>query len=164
MNTAASDELLTRISSAIPDLHLLLSRYKETHGELGAQEQLIRKAEAQRMETTRRKDEHVSTLLKEIEDIKKKHAVEINKYRVQFGSLNDKQRENEEHISELKASRDSLHVVNQNLQAERTALLNERRILAKTNSDEMARMKEIMEIEMKKVVEEKVRLLDDFRS
>lgn len=51
--------LLYRIQSAIPDLHLLLNRYRETTGQISVREDMIRRTEAQMAEALRQKEAYI---------------------------------------------------------------------------------------------------------
>jgi hypothetical protein len=81
------DDLMGRISSAIPDLHLLLTKYKETNGELGVRDQLRRRLEAQQAEMVKSKEETIQSLMQQLEDAAKEHADETSQLRSKISAL-----------------------------------------------------------------------------
>jgi hypothetical protein len=87
------DDLMSRISSAIPDLHLLLSRYKETNGELGIKDQIRKKIEAQQLEMMKTKEETIQSLMTQLEEAAKDHADETSELRSNLNALEVKQLE-----------------------------------------------------------------------
>jgi hypothetical protein len=90
---AGGDDLMSRISSAIPDLHLLLSRYKETNGELGIKDQIRKRIEAQQLEMMKTKEEIIQSLMTQLEDAAKDHADETSELRSNLNALEVKQLE-----------------------------------------------------------------------
>ena len=118
-------ELLNRIQSAIPDLHLLLNRYKETSGQLGIREDLMRQSEAQKAEALRQKETYIDRMGKELESAYQKHSAESSKLRLEIGNLEEKHRELEDVVIAKKKSRDQLKGATQMLLKE-TGLLEKR--------------------------------------
>lgn len=104
-------DLLGRLHLAIPDLELLLRRYKETHGELGLREALVRKKEAEALENLKRKEEHIDRLMGQFHDAEKKHAREYNKLRLHIGNLEENMKDLEEqlHVSESQRKHEAAH-------------------------------------------------------
>jgi hypothetical protein len=94
------DDLMGRISSAIPDLHLLLSRYKETNGELGIKDQIRRRIEAQQSEMMKTKEETIQSLMTQLEDAAKDHADETSELRSKLTALEIKQLEFPEQLAD----------------------------------------------------------------
>lgn len=70
------DELMTRVAGAIPDLHRLLSRYKETNGELSVKDQLRKRIEAQQMQMMRNKEDIIESLMAQLDDSARERADE----------------------------------------------------------------------------------------
>ena len=94
------DDLMDRISSAIPDLHLLLSKYRETNGELGVRDQLRRRLEAQQAEMVKSKEEIIQSLMQQLEDSAKEHANETSQLRIKISALEKNQAQFPEHLAE----------------------------------------------------------------
>ncbi|KAF2432961.1 hypothetical protein EJ08DRAFT_694997 [Tothia fuscella] len=132
------EDLVARISSVIPDIHMLLSRSKETHGELSLRGQLLRKAEAQSQEAVKQKEEYISQLMRQIHDTEKRHANESSKYRLQIGNLEDKQKELQERLLEADKHKETMEGMKRTLEEERTALIKDRTILSKAAEAERA--------------------------
>jgi chromosome segregation ATPase len=85
--SAEQDELLSRISSAIPDLHLLLDKYKATHGELSLREHLRRRFEAQTAEIVRSKDDTITALISQLDEMARQRADESSKLKGRMAAL-----------------------------------------------------------------------------
>ena len=118
-------EVLHRIQNAIPDLHLLLNRYRETSGQLEVRENLIRQTEAQKAEALRQKEVYIERLARELDTVSHKHSAESSKLRLEIGNLEEKHKELQDSLAARKKSRDELEVANQDLQ--RQNALMERR-------------------------------------
>ncbi|KAI9787395.1 MAG: hypothetical protein M1816_007528 [Peltula sp. TS41687] len=99
---------MVNISAALPDLHQFFSRFRETHGQLGVREEIIRKTEAQQAETLKQKGIHIGALESELESLRAKHSAESNKLRLQIGNLEEKQKESNEKLKELADKRTEL--------------------------------------------------------
>ncbi|KIW07481.1 uncharacterized protein PV09_01448 [Verruconis gallopava] len=129
-------DLLGRLHLAIPDLELLLRRYKETHGELNLREALVRKKEAETLEIIKRKEEHIDRLMNQFHDAEKKHSKEYNKLRLHIGNLEENLKDLEErlHISETKRQEEA--AINKELTEQKAALVRERMVIAKAAADE----------------------------
>ncbi len=112
-------ELLQRIQSAIPDLHLLLNRYKETSGQLGVRETLIRETEAQKAAALEQKEAHIEKLILELEALSSKHSAESSKLRLEIGNMEEKQKELQDHLQMEKKARDDLESRNHALQEQK---------------------------------------------
>ncbi|SLM33651.1 hypothetical protein LPUS_02184 [Lasallia pustulata] len=84
--------LLYRIQSAIPDLHLLLNRYRETTGQISVREDMIRRTEAQMAEALRQKEAYIDKL--------------------EIGNLEEKHKELQDNFDANKKSRDELEAAN----------------------------------------------------
>jgi hypothetical protein len=176
--TAIEDDpgdLLDRISSVIPDIHMLLSRSKLTHGELGLREQLLRKTEAESREAVKQKEDHITRLNKQLHDVEKHHAKDSNRYRFQIGDLEDKIRDLNERLIDADMSKKASNEKIRELDGQKQALLRDRMTLAQAAAEEKSRMikeldewktkaNEMLEAERAKTAEEKVRLLNDFDS
>jgi len=101
-------ELLHRIQDAIPDIHLLLQRYRETSGRVGMQENMIRQAELQTAEALKQKEMYIEQLAKETDSKSQKHAAETSKLRLEIGNLEEKHKELLESMISSKESRAEL--------------------------------------------------------
>ncbi|KAF2253423.1 hypothetical protein BU26DRAFT_222640 [Trematosphaeria pertusa] len=90
-----SGDIFSRIAQAIPDLHVLLARYKETHGQLGVREELLRRAGIEQQEKLRVKDEEINSLRERLANMEHKHSTEAGRLRLEIGNM-------EEQVKELK--------------------------------------------------------------
>lgn len=129
-------DLLGRLHLAIPDLELLLRRYKETHGELGLREALVRKKEAEALETLKRKEEHIDRLMTQAHRSEKESARIREGLRLQLGNAEEKCSELEErlHITEEKLKK--LKADNEELKEQSAAVVKERMLIAKAAAEE----------------------------
>lgn len=134
------DDLMGRVNMAIPDLELLLRRYKETHGELGLREALVRKKEAEALDNIKRKEEHIDRLMSQFHDAEKKHSREYNKMRLHIGNLEETMKDLEErlHVSESQRKQES--AVSKELREQSAALVRERMHVAKAAAEERDRL------------------------
>ena len=115
-------DLLHRIQSAIPDLHLLLNRYRESSGELGVRQDIIRRTEAQKAEALRQKEAYIDKLGKELETLSQRHSAESSKFRLEIGNLEEKHKELQDNLTASKKSRDDLEAAHRTLQGEKELL------------------------------------------
>ncbi|KAA6414405.1 MAG: hypothetical protein FRX48_01154 [Lasallia pustulata] len=111
--------LLYRIQSAIPDLHLLLNRYRETTGQVSVREDMIRRTEAQMAEALWQKEAYIDKLGKELETVYQRHSAESSKFRLEIGNLEEKHKELQDNFDASKKSRDELEAANRALQSEK---------------------------------------------
>ena len=133
-------DLLGRLHLAIPDLELLLRRYKETHGELGLREALVRKKEAEAMDSLKRKEEHIDRLMNQFHDAEKKHSREYNKLRLHIGNLEENMKELEERLHVSESQRKHEAAANKELKEQGAALVRERMLVAKAAAEERDRL------------------------
>jgi len=89
-------EVFSRISQAIPDLHVLLARYKETHGQLSVREELLRRAGIEQEEKLRAKDEEIADLKEKTRSLENKYSTEASRLRMQIGNLEEQAKELQE--------------------------------------------------------------------
>jgi hypothetical protein len=167
-------DLVDRISSVIPDIHMLLSRSKVTHGELGLREQLLRKVEAETKETVKQKEDHINQLHKQLHDSEKRYAKDVNKFRFQLANLDDKVKELNEQLAEFRVTEKENNEKIRELQDQKSNLLLEHMALRRAAAEEKKQMakamegwtantNEMLETEKKKTAEEQVRLLSEFK-
>ena len=95
-------DLLQRISGAIPDITALLTRYKETSGELGLRKSKLQETEAQRSEAVRQRE----TTIKEL-------GKELDRLRFEVDNRGGKQKELEENLAAAKQSMHDLQASHQ---------------------------------------------------
>ena len=88
-----ASDLIHRIQSTIPDLHLLVNRYREVCSQLQLQEIDIRQMEAQAVETLKQKEIHIDRLTKDLETASKRHCTETSKLRFEIGNLEESHKE-----------------------------------------------------------------------
>ena len=160
---------MASISAALPDLHQLLSRYRETHGQLGLREELTRRTESQQAELLRQKEQHIEALGKQVESLINKHSAESSKLRLQVGNLEEKQKELTESLAmteraniELQATKIILErdrdILKQNAKKEKEMLEKQFATLRKSAQQEfekeMNTMREAYEDKLKGVTRE----------
>ena len=99
-------EVLSRFSSAIPDLHHILSNYEE-NDRRAAEVEAMKKNDVRRADELRRKDTHIDTLSKQNDNLvkhneaaEKQHEAEVNKFRLHIGNLEEKEKEHKDRIME----------------------------------------------------------------
>ncbi|CAO2656774.1 Nn.00g055770.m01.CDS01 [Neocucurbitaria sp. VM-36] len=95
-----SGDVFSRIAQAIPDLHVLLARYKETHGQLSVREELLRRASVEQEEKLRAKDDEIDDLKEKLRNLENKHSTEASRLRFQIGNLEEQVKELREQIAE----------------------------------------------------------------
>ena len=115
-------DLLYRVQNAIPDLHLLLNRYKQTSGQLGQRENLIRQTEAQKAEALRQKEVCIERLEKELEFESQKHSTEMSTLRLELRSLEVKYGELQDTIATEIQLEDKPEMTNESLQKQNCIL------------------------------------------
>jgi hypothetical protein len=146
--TAIEDDprdLVDRISSVIPDIHILINRSKVTYGELGLREQLLRKAEAESMEAVRQREDYISQLNKQLHDIQKRHEKENNKHRFSIANLEDKRKELEEQLKDVQTHERASKERIRELEEQKATLMRDNLRLSQIAGEE--RGKNIKEIE-----------------
>ncbi|KAE9974399.1 hypothetical protein BLS_003138 [Venturia inaequalis] len=165
-------DLLNRVSSILPDIHMLIDRHKNTHGELSLREQLIRKEKAESAEAARNKDEYINRLIKQLHDAEQTNAAEASKFRLHIGNLEDKRKDLEEKLLDAELSRKAVQAMNKQLSEEKETLLEDKLTMTKLAAEEKDRVakefeeckvkaEQALEAEKQRTAEEKVRLLRD---
>lgn len=102
-NGSAIDEdgdVFSRIAQAIPDLHVLLAKYKETHGQLGVREELLRRADLEQQERLHHKEQEIHTLRDRLTHLEAKHSAEASRLRLEIGNMEEQVRELKEQLAE----------------------------------------------------------------
>ncbi|KAL8665317.1 MAG: hypothetical protein Q9202_002368 [Teloschistes flavicans] len=123
------DAVLQRIQNAIPDLHLLLTRYQQTSNQLGQHEVALRKTKAEKAEVLKRKDTHIEQLTRDVleksrrsQEESSKHEDEKNKMRLELGNHIEQKKELEDHFHTEKTSREHSEKMVQALRVEHALL------------------------------------------
>jgi serine/arginine repetitive matrix protein 2 len=86
-------DVFSRISQAIPDLHVLLAQYKEAHGQLSVREDLLRRSAVEQEERLRVKDDEIADLKERNRSQEHRFSTEANRLRLQIGDLEEQARE-----------------------------------------------------------------------
>ena len=115
-------DLLHRIQSAIPDLHQLLNRYRETSGQLGVREELIRTKEAQQADALKQKEYYIDSLGKQLEITAHKHSAESSKLRLEIGNLEEKARELADSLANSEKAKKDMEEAKRSLEGEKAEL------------------------------------------
>ncbi|KAL8772321.1 MAG: hypothetical protein Q9209_002533 [Squamulea sp. 1 TL-2023] len=128
------DAVLKRIQNAIPDLNLLLTRYRQTSGQLGEREVVLRQTEAEKTRVLEQKDVDIQRLTKDIHealqkntDENKRHGEEKDKLRLEIGNMTEKHHELQESLQAEKARRGEAEKALRTVRAEHTLLISELR-------------------------------------
>jgi serine/arginine repetitive matrix protein 2 len=86
-------DVFSRIAQAIPDLHVLLAQYKETHGQLSVREELLRRSSVEQDERLRAKDHEITDLKERARTLEHQYSTEASRLRLQIGNLEEQVRE-----------------------------------------------------------------------
>lgn len=100
-----SGDVFSRIAQAIPDLHVLLAKYKETHGQLSVREDLLRRASVEQEAKLRSKDEEIDDLRDKVHSLENKHSAEASRLRFQIGNLEEQVKDLREQLVDTERSR-----------------------------------------------------------
>lgn len=131
-------DLLQRIQSAIPDLHALVNKYRETSGRLGERESRMKESEAHKAAALKQKEGYIQQLAKELEGVSTKHSAESSKLRLEIGNMEEKHKGLQDSLAAEKKSKSELEVAHRSLQvrleqAERA--LQEKEVVMTRNFD-----------------------------
>lgn len=114
-----SGNLLQRLQSALPDLHLLLNKYQETSNRAEFRKSQIRENEAHRAAQLKQKENYIERLGRELESASSKHAAESNRLRRELGDMEEKQKYLEHDLWAEKKTTDELGAANRALRLEK---------------------------------------------
>ncbi|KAF2679381.1 hypothetical protein K458DRAFT_408233 [Lentithecium fluviatile CBS 122367] len=141
-----SGDVFSRIAQAIPDLHVLLAKYKETHGQLGVREELLRRASAEQQEKLRIKDDEITTLRERLANMEHKHSTEAGRLRLSIGNMEEQVKELGEKLAltegykdEAERLRATLTVTMQSWETKYKELEEAHANLQKISAEEMAK-------------------------
>jgi serine/arginine repetitive matrix protein 2 len=131
-----SGDVFSRIAQTIPDLHVLLARYKETHTQLSVREELLRRAGIEQEEKLRAKDDEIAELNEKTRDLESKYATETDRLRSQVGGLEE---QTERLKRQAEESRSASNAAMQSWEAKFKELEDAHATLQKNTADEQAR-------------------------
>ncbi|KAL8940354.1 MAG: hypothetical protein Q9211_002320 [Gyalolechia sp. 1 TL-2023] len=168
------DAVLQRIQSAIPDLHLLLNRYRETSGQLGERELTLRHTEAEKMNLLEQKDAYIERLTKERDEAlyknreeNNKHAEEKDKLRLEIGNMTEKHNELHESLEAERTSRENIEKTVQSVQAQHAVLTarsqEEKAAMSRDHNDWKAQVSKDLEAKDEKVQRKEREYLDQLQ-
>jgi hypothetical protein len=155
-------DLLNRVSSILPDIHMLIDRHKSTHGELSLREQIIRKEKAESAEAARNKDEYINRLMRQLHEAEQNNASEASKFRLHVGNLEDMRKEMEEKLLDADLSKRAAQAMNKQLSEEKASLVDERMAMSRTAAEEKASLVEDRMAMARTAAEEKDRVVKEF--
>lgn len=125
------DAVLKRIQNAIPDLSLLLTRYRQTSGQLGERDIILRQTEAEKTRVLEQKDVDIQRLTKDMHvalqknvDENRRHGEEKDKLRLEIGNMTEKHHELQESLQAEKNGREATEKALQALRADHTRLVS----------------------------------------
>ncbi|KAL8721148.1 MAG: hypothetical protein Q9225_002106 [Loekoesia sp. 1 TL-2023] len=168
------DAVLQRIQSAIPDLHLLLSRYRETSGQLGERELTLRHTEAEKMKVLEQKDAYIERLAKERDEAlhrhreeSNRHAEEKDKLRLEIGNMTEKHNELCESLQAERESKEKTEKTLQSAQAEHAILTarlqDEKAVMSSQHNDWRAQANRDLEAKEQKLQVKEREYLDQLQ-
>ncbi|KAH8733056.1 hypothetical protein GQ44DRAFT_17983 [Phaeosphaeriaceae sp. PMI808] len=139
-------EVFSRIAQAIPDLHVLLARYKETHGQLTVREELLRRSAVEQEEKLRIKDGEIAELRERSHNLEQKYSSEASRLRLQIGNLEEQARElqeqrteTEKYKKEAQDTKTALDAAMRSWEAKYKELEEAHTALARTSAEEKAK-------------------------
>jgi serine/arginine repetitive matrix protein 2 len=139
-------DVFSRIAQAIPDLHVLLARYKETHGQLSVREELLRRSAVEQEERLRVKDDEIAELKERTRSVEHKYSTEASRLRLQIGNLEEQARELQEQRAETEKfkkeaheTRTALDAAMKSWEAKYRELEEAHATLARTSAEEKAK-------------------------
>ncbi|MCJ1385437.1 hypothetical protein MMC17_008560 [Xylographa soralifera] len=90
--------LMYRIQNTMPDVYLLMDRYRETLGQLAFHKNRTRQVEAQKSEIVKQKEIYIDHLAKKMDSTAQKHLAETSKFRLEIGNLEEKLKEIQDNL------------------------------------------------------------------
>ncbi|KAH7408415.1 hypothetical protein DE146DRAFT_374145 [Phaeosphaeria sp. MPI-PUGE-AT-0046c] len=142
-------DVFSRIAQAIPDLHVLLARYKETHGQLSVREELLRRSSIEQEQRLRLKDDEIAELMERTRTLEQKYSTEAGRLRFQIGNLEEQAKELQEQRAETdkfkneaSESKIALEVAMRSWDTKYKELEEAHAILARTSAEERASFEE----------------------
>ncbi|KAL8993160.1 MAG: hypothetical protein Q9169_006557 [Polycauliona sp. 2 TL-2023] len=148
------DAVLKRIQNAIPDLSLLLTRYRQTSGQLGEREVVLRQIEAEKTRVLEQKDFDIQRLTRDIHealqknaDENKRHGEEKDKLRLEIGNMTEKHHELQENLQAERKAKDEISSALESLRVEHERLISrsQEEKIAMTRDHEQWRTKQLKE-------------------
>ncbi|KAL8652894.1 MAG: hypothetical protein Q9226_004080 [Calogaya cf. arnoldii] len=140
------DAVLKRIQNAIPDLSLLLTRYRQTSGQLGERDITLRQTEAEKARVLEQKDVDIQRLTKDMHDAfqknadeNRRHGEEKDKLRLEIGNMTEKHHELQESLQAEKKAREQSRVTFEQLREEYTRMLEEKVVMKREHEEWKAR-------------------------
>lgn len=138
-------DVFSRIAQAIPDLHVLLARYKETHGQLSVREELLRRSTIEQEQRLRFKDDEIAELKDKTRTLEQKYSTEAGRLRFQIGNLEEQAKELQEQRTETERfkreaseSKIALEVAMRSWDAKYKELEDAHAMLARTSAEDKA--------------------------
>jgi hypothetical protein len=86
-DSASEDIILSSITDAIPNLHILLENYKKAHGQIDKRQRLVKKLEGRFSEILKSKDDTIQRLMQQSEDAARSRADETGKLQTRIEEL-----------------------------------------------------------------------------
>ncbi|KAL8919146.1 MAG: hypothetical protein Q9172_005107 [Xanthocarpia lactea] len=125
------DAVLKRIQNAIPDLNHLLTLYRQTSGQLGERDVILRQTEAEKIRVLEQKDNDIQRLTKDLHealqrstDENKKQGEEKDKLRLEIGNMTEKHHELQESLQGEKKRKEETEEALQALRVEHIQLVS----------------------------------------
>ncbi|MCJ1351624.1 MAG: hypothetical protein MMC33_001608 [Icmadophila ericetorum] len=135
-------DLVDRVQTVIPDLHLLVSRFRETADQLDAREAKIRQTEAAKVEALRQKEAYISRLEREIDSMSHKYAAENEDLKREIEEREEERQDLEANAASRHKSKERLEAAYHNLQKEKELIEKRSEQASRLAAQESAEWKE----------------------
>ncbi|KAH3945752.1 hypothetical protein HBI56_095040 [Parastagonospora nodorum] len=139
-------DVFSRIAQAIPDLHVLLARYKETHGQLSVREELLRRSSIEQEQRLKVKDDEIEGLKEQIRNLEHKYSTETSRLRAnldeQTRDLQDQRFETERFKKEAQETKIALEAAMKSWEAKYKELAEAHAVLSRAAAEEKANFEE----------------------
>ncbi|KAL8849112.1 MAG: hypothetical protein Q9221_005881 [Calogaya cf. arnoldii] len=140
------DAVLKRIQNAIPDLSLLLTRYRQTSGQLGERDIILRQTEAEKTRVLEQKDVDIQRLTRDMHDAfqknadeSRRHGEEKDKLRLEIGNMTEKHHELQESLQAERKAREQHRITDEQLRVEHTRVLEEKAAMMREHEEWIAK-------------------------
>ncbi|KAL5121400.1 hypothetical protein ACEQ8H_000868 [Pleosporales sp. CAS-2024a] len=158
--------VFSRIAQAIPDLHVLLARYKETHGQLSVREELLRRSTIEQEQRLRAKDDEIAALKEQARNLEYAHSTEAARLRAnlenQGRQLQDQRAETERFKKEAQETKIALEAAMKSWEARYKELAEAHAVLSRAAVDEQANFDQWKSTLMTRTDAEKIALAIQF--
>ena len=136
---------MANVTASLPDLHRLLSLYREAQGQLGLHREHSRRTESRQVDLLRQKEQNIEALGKQLESVEAKHSAETTKLRLEVGNLDEKHKELLDQIGIIEGVKVEAEIARSGLTLRNTDLLIEVKQAKEQVEKEKAKLKKATE-------------------